>query len=54
MNFEHRTPNAERQMAKPLTDGPGPIGSSKSEVERWMLRGITKEDAGGQDTRHRV
>jgi len=46
MNFEHRTPNVERRMAKALTDGPGPIGSSKSEVERWTFKGITKKDAG--------
>ena len=45
MNFEHRTPNVERRMAKPLTDGPGHIGSSKLEVERWTLKGITKKDA---------
>jgi len=39
-------------MAKPLTDGLDPIGSSKLEVERWTLRGITKKDARcrGQDT----
>jgi len=35
-------------MAKALTDGLGPIGSSKLEVERWTLKGITKKDAGKQ------
>jgi len=37
MNFEHRTLNVERRMAKPLARGLGLIGSSKLEVERWTL-----------------
>ena len=37
-DFEHRTFNVERRMAKPLTHGLGPIGRSKLEVERWKLK----------------
>jgi len=50
MNFEHRTPNAERRMAKPLTDGLGPIGSSKLEVERWTLKGFRMQGRPGMGT----
>ena len=40
MNFEHRTPNVERRMAKPHTHGLGPIGSSALDVERWTLKRV--------------